>query len=268
LEIALEVYVWNGVEHGYPATAAQFDQLLALYDLYDQNGGLPSAELQGLPIGPELNNAVYAAYRHLRDRRKLGHVRADLLRRVKLCPICGISAPRELDHHLPRSIYKPLSIYTRNLVPLCHDCNNIKRTEVGEHDDGLIHPYFEQLPNQQFIKASVNLSDGGLDARYEIDPEVQMSDALRSRLDYQLKRLKLNERYQRELNTYLVSQAASILMAYDALAAAGVSACLIMQARIESLAFHANNWRPVLLNALAVNEAFCDGGFRTVLPLP
>jgi hypothetical protein len=55
-----------------------------------------------------------------------------------------------------------LAIYVRNLVPYCHDCNNSKKTHAGGDDKRFIHPYFDAIPDVQFLQATVHLQGGAL----------------------------------------------------------------------------------------------------------
>ncbi|MBY5836253.1 HNH endonuclease [Rhizobium leguminosarum] len=267
LERALEIYERKGVQFGYAVSPEQLDSLIALYDAYDGAGGSPNDDLKGPLLGEDLKVAIHTSYRFTQAGGKLEPIRTSLMRDVEHCPICGITGPRELDHYLPQSAYRPLAIYVRNLVPLCHDCNQSKSTqEAGQPENQFVHPYFEELPDVQFLRATVNLGNGALTIDYDIDPGADLPDILRARLSFQLERLKLNQRYQREINTYLTSHAVMLATTFEAGAGESVSTFLNRQANVERRAFHRNHWRPVLLSALADHEGFCNGGFQDVLP--
>ncbi|MBA5605377.1 HNH endonuclease [Duganella sp. FT3S] len=75
------------------------------------------------------------------------------------CPFCGgIGTPRNLDHFLPKSQFPQFSIYPRNLVPSCRDCNMdgnpIGFSETAE--DQIIQPYLDddRFFLEQWIHAS------------------------------------------------------------------------------------------------------------------
>jgi hypothetical protein len=268
LMTAIEVYERNGVERGYAATPAEIDAVLAIYDDYDAALGAGSAALKGLALTQDLRTAVHDGYDFTQAGRKLSAIRIRLLQGVEQCPICGISPPRELDHHLPRSAFHPLAVYVRNLVPLCHDCNHSKSRAVpAEAARRFVQPYLEPLPPIRFLRAVVSLDHGALVARFEIDPAAALPGLLRQRLAYQVERLKLNERYGREINAYLTGHTVAIHTAHATGGAEGVRRFLRQQAEVEFQVFHRNHWRPVLLVALADDDGFCDGGFQAVLPL-
>jgi len=71
------------------------------------------------------------------------------------CPIC--EQPRdisqlEIDHFLPKSKAPTLSIYSKNLVPICRDCNKEKKEKILD----LFHPYFDSaLPASQWLQVLI-----------------------------------------------------------------------------------------------------------------
>jgi hypothetical protein len=263
---AIEPYVHAGVAKGYAATGAEIDSVVAIYDAYDASLGGPAEALKGGGLGQELRDAIYSGYGFTQSGGKLALVRASLLAGVELCPICGIAPPRQLDHHLPRSHYHPLAVYPRNLVPLCQECNQSKSKSAAEEPgQQFFHPYLEAIPNTQFLRAAVAIEGGGLVAAFEIDPDAPIEAAVRARLSFVLQRLKLNERYAREINIYLTSQATAIRMLFESAGADGIRSYLVAQADVESRRFHLNHWRPVLLRALAAHDGFCTGEFTHVL---
>lgn len=269
LTAALKTYRYKGQVRGYSASPEEIDGLIALYDVYDGSPATPPAELKGATLPNDLRVALQAAFDLTQAGRRLSHIRSDIFKDIEQCPICGIDAPGELDHYLPQSQFKPLSIYTRNLVPLCHDCNQKKRSYYSEvPEEQFIHAYLEILPNVQFLKATVKIENDSLLVDFDIDETIEFDELLRARLSYQLKELDLNRRYRREVNVYLSSFAVSLKIAHDTGGATEVRRFLTLQATYEDDRFHRNHWRPVLLRALAESLEFCDLGFANVLPLP
>jgi hypothetical protein len=271
LEKALVTYRHKGEIKGYQASDAQIDQILALYDRYDADGAVASQALKGGQFPAALNQALKRAFNLTQEKRKLYSVRKALFQGVDLCPVCGIDTADELDHHLPRSVFFPLAIYSRNLIPLCHDCNDIKRAGFGDDEAGdahFLHAYFDVLPEVEFIRASVEIVDGALEIEFVVVESAGLSEGFEERLTEQIRKLKLNERYKAEVQTYLAGHAVALHMRNAEAGAAGVARFLSLQARYETNApFHRNHWRPVLLRALAAHAPFTEGGFAEVLPL-
>jgi len=271
LRKALVTHMHKGVQKGYTASDEEIAQILTLYNKYDADGAVASQVFRGGDLPPALNQALQSAFNLTQKKRKLYSIRKALFEGVDLCPICGIDSADELDHHLPRSVFFPLAIYTRNLVPLCHDCNGIKLAGFGDDDAGdthFLHAYFDVLPDIDFIRSSVELIDGALVVEFFVDANAGLLEDLSDRLGQQMTKLKLNRRYQAEINTYLASHAVSLHMRYEEDGAEGVARYLRLQAKYETKApFHRNHWRPVLLRALAALHPFVDGGFAEVLPM-
>lgn len=267
LASALQMYQRNGQQHGYPASEAEIDAVIALYDAYDAARGSPSDSLKGLGLDAALRKTIQDGYELTQVGRRLASIRAGLMQGVERCPICGIGAPRTLDHHLPKANYHPLAIYIRNLIPLCVECNQFKSVaDSADPTERFIHPYFETLPEERFLRAEVTVQNGGLVVEFSLNPAVKMPALLAARLAYQLSRVRLNARYAQEINTTVSSHTTALHMCFGALGANGVREYLKRQASVEFNQFHVNYWRPVLLLALAEHDEFCAGAFQHVLP--
>jgi len=256
---------------GHKLEEAEIARLLAIYDRYDADLGAASETLKGAEFPRSLIDTVYAAYDRTQEGRLLYSLRERLFKGVDLCPSCGIDTVSELDHFLPRSEFKPLAIYSRNLVPICHDCNHIKLAGFGEQTEGelaLIHAYFDQLPNVHFLEAKINISEGGLVATFQVMADVDLADGISDRLAYQIKTLELNERYEKEINTYVMSHATGVHLEHARAGKSGVQKFLRTQARIEEKKLYSNHWRPTLLRALSRHDDFMDGGFVGIFNIP
>ena len=247
---------------GYPFTTTQLDAVLDLYDRYDAVLGAPEPSLRGQQIEASLGDAIRNSYPLLRPNRKLFSVRADIMRRADRCPFCSLLASSELDHHLPKAKYSPLAIYSLNLVPACHLCNNAKSDlDSSQPNQRFVHAYLEPLPNVRFLDAVVDLEDGALVVEFRVNKAAKLPDLLLERLRHQFQRLRLNERYRREANTLLANHATALSTIFDAGGSCAVRTYLERQAAFEFQRFHANHWSAVLLLSLSGHTDFCQGGF-------
>ncbi|MDP3937974.1 MAG: HNH endonuclease signature motif containing protein [Deltaproteobacteria bacterium] len=244
----LPVYALSAVERGAVHT---------VYQLYDDLLGQPHLDL----APPELNGArqaLQAAYDQVQVGGRLADLRVRLLASADICPYCGFGEPRDLDHYLPRSAYGELAIYPRNLIPSCNPCNNAKRAIVPGLDDatapGFIHPYFQTLPDQDFLRADALYVDGALQVSFRIDA-ANIDPILAAKLQFQLDRLKLNERYPKRINTYLSEQRVGILQV-GTIGEAALRTFLEASATSLSNDFGRNDWRVALLRALAAEVDF------------
>jgi hypothetical protein len=252
---------------GHDITDAEIDAIIALYDKYEADRGVSSDELKGGGLAAPLRDAIHSAYDKTQEERLLYSIRELLFAGVNLCPVCGIGPPTELDHQLPRSVFKPLSIHTRNLVPMCHLCNHAKLAGFGEEGLGFLHVYYDVLPDLDFLSAAVDIVDTALLVSFFVDAAAALPVGYFDRLTGQMHALSLDARYQQEVNTYISSHAAALHVAHRANGQEGVRRLLRAQTKYEIGAFHRNHWRPALLRALSSHDGFIAGGFATVLPL-
>lgn len=262
-------YRYRGETKGYDPSEEELDQVLDIYAAYDDALGEPSEPLKGDGLSGELIAAIGNAFRKTQQGRNLFHLRENIMRGVGACPICGIDRAKHLDHYLPHSIFKVLAIYAHNLVPMCADCNEEKKIQtMGPGGYRFIHPYFDHLPDTPFLKATVAAANGGIDFQIGVDPAAALLADLPARINDQIKALKLNDRYAREINIYVGGHARTLHGLYPNGGSVSVSEELGRQAKYEEDRLHANDWRAVVFRALAENQEFCDGGFAEAFPLP
>jgi len=242
----------------YALSPVEREAIHAVYQLYEDLAGQPGDGL----TPASLNGAraiLHDAYGQVQIGGRLAALRERLLASAGYCPYCGFGEPRDLDHYLPRSRYGELAIYPRNLIPSCNPCNTAKRTVVPGQADGeapgFIHPYFQVLPDRDFLKADVRFETGALEVAFRIDP-TDIEAPLAARLQFQLDRLKLNERYPKRINGYLSEQRVAILQIRTAGGDALLRAFLENSANSLAALRGRNDWHVALLRALAVDPNF------------
>ncbi len=242
----------------YPLSLIERQAIHATYRLYDALSGEASATLKPAALDA-CRLAMITAFGQVQIGGRLASLRSALLASTGVCPYCGFGEVTQLDHYLPISEYGELSIYPRNLVPSCGPCNNAKRAVVaGGAVAGFIQTYFEPLPDATFLHADIAFADGTLDVTFRILPGV-VSAAVEAKLTCQLERLKLNARYPSQINKFLSEQRLAITMVRQGLVGSVTLAeFLDRSAAAMAVTFGRNDWRPVLLGALALNGEFCD----------
>lgn len=241
----------------YRLSVAERAAVHVIYQLYDGLLGQPHPDLRPAALdGARL--ALQNAYSEVQKGGRLANLRRRLLASTDACPYCGFGEPRDLDHYLPQSVYGELAIYPNNLIPSCNPCNNAKRTVVPGlapgAPAGFIHPYFETLPDCDFLIADVDYVQGSLRVAYRIDPP-DLDPRLFAKLQFQIDRLKLNERYPQRINSFLSEQRTGILTAARA-GEAVVRDFLAKAAGDMADDFGRNDWRVALLRALAMDVRF------------
>ena len=233
----------------------------AIYEKYDEVGGTGNDEFKSVLLSDYLNNALADSYNEVQKKRRLQNLRETILLSVNRCPYCGISDADELDHHLPQSIYKATSIYSRNLIPICHKCNNKKRTFVVSGDLKFPHLYFDDFLTKQFLIAETAMNGSALLINFDISSE-HLTEQEYNILNFVFRRIDLNTRLLKECNVYLSSFSISLEHSFSEFSVHGVKKFLHAQFIDNQNVFGKNDWRTALIKSLHSCEDFCDGGFR------
>lgn len=245
----------------YAITKDQVKEILDLYDLYRELNGKPEARLVGSALHKDLLEAMHNAYDEVYSGRRLSSLRDRLKLGALKCPYCGFGEIKDLDHHIPRSVYKALSIFALNLVPVCHPCNNKKRAIAGVTPDAqFFHTYLDTVAPVTFLYAAVNVSVAGLVANFYLHKPGEVDDDTFARLNFQFARLEINDRLTPEVTTFMSSQRTSI----ETIADAGLPHLVkfLEKARDDSVTdFGRNHWQTALWAALACHEGFCGGDY-------
>lgn len=253
----------------YEYSDEQILAIVEMYRTYDADLGRPSDALKAHHLGEEILNVLHDSYGEVQDTGRLKALRDRLKVGPSSCPMCGFGPIQDLDHHLPKSVYKAFSIYPRNLIPSCSTCNKKKYTvAAGEPERHFLHVYLESLPEEEFFIASVTLppAPAGLVVDFSVIRSASMTEEMWKRLSFQVNRLDLSSRYGKETTTLLASLEVSLLDAYgQGESGEGVRAFLVRSADSYVTRFGRNDWRTALLRGLARSDAFCNGGFVRVL---
>lgn len=239
----------------YTLSPVERAAVLAVYEAYDALLGQPDPSLTPTAL-VACREHIREGYNQVQVGGRLARLRASLLAATDVCPYCGFGEPTELDHYLPKSQYGELAIYPRNLVPSCGPCNNAKRTIVPgvPPGPGLIHAYHQTLPEAAFMRADVDFGGGALSVTFRIEATA-LTPELATMLQFQLDRLKLNDRYPRQINKFLSEQRTAMLLFKEP---AALTAYLFRSAKSLAQNFGRNDWRPALLEALAADDTFCN----------
>jgi hypothetical protein len=200
--------------------------------------------------------------RRMSHRHGSGRAAYDELRSsASLCPYCSIGEVYELDHFLPKNVFRELNVLPLNLVPICHPCNHIKleTIPVAEHDH-FLHPYFDVLPNVRWLFATLSVTSGGPVLNYRVEL-AQQYGVLARRLDYHFRELELDRRFKTMAATVLVELESEISDHLGVLDADQMSRHFH---ELGSTNFnrHGNTLETAAYFAAAESEEYCSGGYR------
>lgn len=232
-----------------------------IYDIYDTLKGLPNDAFKSNLLSSYLNDALENSYNEIQEKGRLNDLRETLLLSVHRCPYCGIADADELDHFLPKSIYKAISIYNRNLIPLCHKCNNKKRTVAGTVNKKFPHVYFDDYLVKYFFKAETQIKNNALIIEFKVIRDNLLEEEYNI-LNFLFERINLNERLLKESNIYLSSFSISLEKSFLEFQIDGVREFLQSQYIENQKIFGINDWRTALILSLKLCDDFCNGGFR------
>ncbi|MFG1289849.1 HNH endonuclease [Xanthobacter versatilis] len=245
----------------YGLSNAEKAAVATAYRLYDHQKGRHHANLETCGLTDACRTAIHSSYGQVQKRGRLASLRQSLLDDAETCPFCGFAEPTQLDHYLPKEDYKALSIYGRNLIPSCGPCNNAKRRHVGGPADEFVHPYFDTLPDIDFLVATVTMGGASLSTRFSINPAGLLPDIFSS-LTFQMTRMNLNSRYRKQVNLFLFAQRTGMLRVFGRRGTEGLRRYLLKSARDLAEDFGRNDWRAAFMRGLAECDAFCDGGLK------
>jgi hypothetical protein len=265
----ITAFTLKGGRMKYAISPDEINDMLSFYASYEKAKGTANASLDCKGLADDFLKALKSAYSEVQEAGRLTALRDRIFINAKTCPCCGILAPDELDHHLPVSKYAVYAIYSSNLVPSCHKCNNKKRTVTGlDPAERFIHVYYDEVPqNHQFLFCDVSIVGQGLVIKLRVEKIPELSDQMFLQLSFQMEKVGLNNRLMKELNLHLSGSAAYIQSDYEVGGKIEVRKGLLRLAGTQKKMFGINHWRSVMTAALADHEEFCDGGFYEPLAL-
>lgn len=177
------------------------------------------------------------------------------------CPYCALRTASTLDHFLPKTDFPIFSVVPINLVPSCKDCNHAKLGESpGAADELMLHPYYDNLGQEQWLFAEVEESTPPSIKMY-VDPPVAWPQLLGDRVARQFEKLELGQLYSTFAAEELLNKQYALEQVLTHGSPIEVRAHLIGETE-SYRAVRVNSWQSALYFALSENHWFCEGGFR------
>ncbi len=177
-----------------------------------------------------------------------------------LCPYCQIDMHKDLDHFLPRSVFPEFSVSSQNLVPACSSCNTThKKALWGNGPNRLFfHPYFDEIPNVQFIECDFSILSAKL---YRISFKIGQNPNLPADLNSLLQRhfttMCLNERYIAKATAEELPKLENLMSMKNTTAERVVDMTFFIEQQI--IVNSMNSWNYAFYRALAGHIAeFCE----------
>lgn len=177
------------------------------------------------------------------------------------CPLCGHRIVTTLDHILPKSHYPVYSVAPINLVPACKDCNISKEDVIpSSKEDVIIHPYFDDIESDLWLKAKVIESQPVVISFY-VEKPTNWDNTKHLRVKNHFSVLGLSILYTSQSAEELINIRYSLETLYAKGGKVAVKNYLIDAANSRTAAY-LNSWQSAMYTALCNSEWFCDGGFN------
>jgi hypothetical protein len=217
------------------------------------------ASLQPLDASDEELGAVYG--RCMTPKKAPGRRIYDIIRNSQqTCPHCGQGIVKTLDHYLPKTRYRHLSVLPDNLVPCCHDCNNAKLEAYPlSAPEQTFHPYFDDVQTEKWLFAEV-IFGGGVSLGFSVKRPVTWTQLQFERARSHFGIFKLGTQFSIFAGQELVNIRALLRKTFDA-GGADTVRVLLNDAADSARNAQLNSWKTATYETLAASDDFCDEGF-------
>jgi len=221
---------------------------------------------------PKLSEEVKTALHHCfaSETKPFAKVRSTLtapLRTIR-CPFCGVSEASTLDHYLPKELHPVYSVYSRNLVPCCPQCNARKSTKLVDKKTAVrrfLHPYFDTIPTDPFLTVSIVLGQNLIRIAFKVVRPQGLPQQVFAQLKSHFEDLSLRSRYNADALLQMREQRHAFARWFDKDGTGErLSEELIVQADDREADYGANDWLCVLYRKLACTQDFVSGGFQVI----
>jgi 5-methylcytosine-specific restriction endonuclease McrA len=211
-----------------------------------------------------IEDDLYWAYdNRLAEKDHNGRQFYELLREIDDdfgCPSCLRREIEALDHYLPRSKYKHLSVTPANLVPVCNICNNIKRAHApANEEDHLLHPYFDDLGTFEWLRVTLTEEEGA-PVVFRVEPPARWNEVLSLRAERHFTKFRLGKLYSKQVTRFLNNIRLTLSEVFEAGGTAAVRAQLQDYLRSWNRG-NSEPWNSAALAAWIESDWFCGGGF-------
>jgi hypothetical protein len=174
-------------------------QVLGAYDTFTNNVN-NLGEVTPLPVTDEGKEDLKGCYtsetKALKKLKGSIVLSLDALSRIR-CPYCGYREPTSFDHYLPKTSYAEFSVYSKNLLWVCHPCNHKKHDNFSAASR-VLHTYYDTIPNDKFLFCTLSPPFNATSINFFVQKPALMSNAQYKILGNHFVQLELAQSYIRE----------------------------------------------------------------------
>jgi hypothetical protein len=228
--------------------------ILDSYERYERDAP-ELANFDGVPMSEYAKKRMLQMFRRTNGGSLL-RLREMLKRDCRRCPFCNISTASDIDHFLSKDQYPCLAIFSRNLIPICSECNRLK---TGGPEGSFIHAYYDEFPGNPFLRAEIDFEPGLVIVNYLLELE-HVPERLARRIQVHWKTLGLANRYSLEAQQKISAFRLSLPEVLESGGPEAVRMELQLR-RLEASLYGTNHWESALLSALISSTTYCEGRF-------
>lgn len=219
----------------------------------------PSTDVNGIVTMKEMKNVYENKLVKKKQPGRKYYDKLKLAAKNRKCPLCGERTVSSLDHVLPKTKYPVFAVSPINLIPACADCNKIKDTyQPTSSDTEIIHPYYDDISDQQYLFASVNeISPPSLQFYIKTSPVETM---IEKRLKVHFNLFELNDLYSSHAAEELSGIQYRLSKLHRSNGMASVQEHLYEEYQSQFMN-NKNSWKTAMYKALSESHWFCNGGF-------
>ncbi|MNG79717.1 hypothetical protein D3C81_518270 [compost metagenome] len=183
------------------------------------------------------------------------------------CAYCGIGAPKQFDHYLPKAKFPEFSVHFYNLVPCCGSCNGLKG-EAWLKANGtriFINFYIDSLPTAPILEPDIQwLLKGGKHVpvvSFDLVQPIGFGAVEFAIIKSHFEKLELLARYKDQAHTeFLALRDAALAREAKTVITLRKFLTKYLQRRKETLG--PLNWRIALYSKLVESTPFLRGCLR------
>lgn len=175
-----------------------------------------------------------------------------------VCQYCGVNPySAGFDHYLPKEKFAEFSAWATNLLPCCAACNTKKgATWLVSGRRRIINLYYDQLPQSQYLRATLVYRQGVPVASFRLDPNPQLYDGKFRLIRAHFKKLRLKSVYRKASVVFLSEERATVLTLRPTFTIGQLSQFFRSRAAKLRQDFSPNYWKAALLDAIADSDEY------------
>lgn len=225
---------------------------------------MPKKEFNKYPESTNIKNILFTKeMTKIYDEKLAGGSARSYYDKIKLsvedekCLFCQKKNISEIDHFLPKEKYLHLALTPINLIPICKDCNFIKRSHIPTaYHDILFNPYFDNFDDHKWLVACISKTLP-LRVSFKVDTQIPIDPNDIKRIQTTFKKLNLSQIYKIEANTELNNMKFSWKNLYAKKGSTGLYERLIENAESRKH-YKRNSWQTALYEGLSKSPWFYE----------